>query len=162
MMFPKNKNRPWYNESNGYRGWETQQMSSQRAKDAVNFVKEQAQILPEDHIFLFVSHGDYLGELINVLLGSQKLSHSLNNTSVSSFKIMKDGDVVMEFYNRIPHMKLERQLVLYESMGFKEKRSKNGRKHIDIGEMMRVKRGTSRFPIYGKLLAALGSSASKL
>jgi broad specificity phosphatase PhoE len=162
MMFPKNKNRPWYNESDGYRGWETPEATLQRAKDAVNFLKQQAQILPEDHTILFVSHGDYLGELINVLLGLHKLSHSLNNTSVSSFKIRKDGEVVMEFYNRIPHIKLERQLVLYESMGFKEKRSKNGKKHIDIGEMMRVKRGTSRFPIYGKLLAALGSPVSKL
>jgi broad specificity phosphatase PhoE len=166
LMFPENKDKPWYNESNGYRGWETPETTLQRANDAVNFVKEQAKILPENHTIIFVSHGDYLGELINALLGVHELSHSLNNTSVSSFKVMEDGEVVMEFYNRIPHVKLERKYTLYESMGIKEKKSKSGKKHVDIGEMMRGKRGAGSFSDspFGELLTVIGSQqqASKL
>ena len=54
----------------------------------------------------------------------------------------------------------------YESMGIKEKKSKSGKKHVDIGEMMRGKRGAGSFSDspFGELLTVIGSQqqASKL
>ena len=160
VMFPEDPNKPWHSESNGFRGWETPKSTLKRANRAVHFLKQQAKVLPKNDTILFVSHGDFLGELINSLFGLNDVSHSLNNTSISSFKILPNSEVIFEFVNRISHLKKSRQFALYESMGFKERRDKNGKKYVDIGELMRSRRGAGSFADspYGLLLAFLDHS----
>ena len=88
------------------------------------------------------------------------ITQQINNTSISSFKILPNGEVIFEFVNRISHLKKSRQIALYESMGFKERRDKNGKKYVDIGELMRSRRGAGSFADspYGLLLAFLDHS----
>ena len=152
--FPDDPAQSWHCEALGYKGWEGEATTLKRAHDAANFVKDLSKKLPEGDTIIFVSHGDYLGELINALLGTHGLTHSLNNTSVSSFKVEEDGNVVMEFINRVPHATMDRQIQLYESMGIKEKKSKGGKGYVDIGKMMRPQRGAGQSP-YNLLLSKL-------
>ena len=157
VMFPEDPDKSWYSESNGYRGFEAPKSTLKRANRTAIFLKQQAKALPRNDTILLVSHGNFLGALINSLFGLDDVSHTLNNTSMSSFKILPDGEVIFEFVNRISHLKKSRQSALYESMGFTERRGKSGKKYVDIGELMRNGRGAGSFADspYGLLLASM-------
>eukprot|EP00038_Savillea_parva_P025474 m.47812 g.47812 ORF g.47812 m.47812 type:complete len:114 (-) comp6930_c0_seq1:134-475(-) len=104
-------------------------------------------------IIIMVSHGDFMGKLMGHVLESPT-RFELMNTSVSSLKLPHDGGCIVEFVNKTDHLSVERNMQLYESMGFKERRTRSGHRYHDIAALMR--RGVPFFesPV-GRLLAKL-------
>lgn len=94
--------------------------------------------LDESDLVIFVSHGDFLDELLVRLLGAASgVKFSLMNTSTTSLKFPKDGGCVLEFVNRTEHLNAKRNVQLYQSMEIMEKRTSSGKRYMDIGQVMR-------------------------
>lgn len=97
--------------------------------------------LSDSDTLVFVSHGDFLGELFGRLLGNDSVSFSLMNTSISSLKFPQaGGGCILEFVNRTGHLTEQRNVQLYQSMEIKEKRSRSGKRYVDIGALMRTQK----------------------
>ena len=54
-----------------------------------------------------VSHGETIWKLFSAVAGinSERVSHGTMNTSLTSFTISQGGEVMIDFYNRTPHLR---------------------------------------------------------
>lgn len=92
---------PWYPGC-----WESQAATKKRIDDCKSWLFELAKALPEDDVVMCVSHGDTIWKLFSAVVGidSERVSHGTMNTSLTSFKITADGETMIDFYNRTPHL----------------------------------------------------------
>lgn len=92
---------PWYPGC-----WESQAATKIRIDGCKTWLFSLAKSLPEDDIVLCVSHGDTIWKIFAAVLGidSERVSHGTMNTSLTSFKITAAGEVIIDFYNRTPHL----------------------------------------------------------
>eukprot|EP00037_Helgoeca_nana_P002867 m.36706 g.36706 ORF g.36706 m.36706 type:complete len:333 (-) comp12885_c0_seq2:1900-2898(-) len=134
--FPSQESAPWYSG-----GRESKVGFDRRIGHVVGLIRKLQFELSDSDTLVFVSHGDFLGELFGRLLGNDSVSFSLMNTSISSLKFPQaGGGCILEFVNRTGHLTEQRNVQLYQSMEIKEKRSRSGKRYVDIGALMRTQK----------------------
>lgn len=97
--FPEHE--PWYPGC-----WESHGATVARIEDCKDWLLGLAKQLPENDVVMCISHGDTIWKLFGALVGidSTKVAHGTMNTSLTSIKIEANGEVMIDFYNRTPHL----------------------------------------------------------
>eukprot|EP00041_Stephanoeca_diplocostata_P028927 m.838826 g.838826 ORF g.838826 m.838826 type:complete len:325 (+) comp23465_c0_seq15:138-1112(+) len=129
-------------EEGWYRGgFETPLAIQHRIQAGLAWIKDLAHQYDENDVVILVSHGDTIWRLLSGTLGMEAgIEHNIQNTSVSSIVVHRNGACALDFINRTPHLVAaendNRNISYYEFMNIKKRKPRSG-KQVNLSKVYR-------------------------